>query len=782
MTFIGDLNLDRNRWNDEGWSLKKMSNRLQEELASLNMETPDYSFTRRREDLNGKIIQSALDIAATNKQHKMTGFSKSNWHSWTDHCTITISINIGMQKQKQQEFQYARQLANIRNNQGDFRKRLSMIDWGQLAHMEDVNDCVLFYSEKIAEVIDEMAPMKKKKVRKRPRVKLSPAILEMMKERDEIRKQKSINPTPQIARKLSKIRGLCKKLIYREQMKTVHNLIKEEGKSAVWKIISADTKGKQQKEKIPFSPEETNEFFIKKVAKLNEVGVDKTLAIKPTVKIKESQKEKETAKQEKKNLEGETEEENDNDKTLFLKTVQEGKVKKIIQQLKAKQSCGKDNISSELLKIGAEALSAPLTWIINKSIVDKRYPEYWKEAIVKPLHKKGPKNNLKNYRPVSLLCVSGMILEAVVKEQLQDYLEQTDKLGIFQFGYHRNKSTSTAVNTMICQAKNDMNKGSLIAALMFDMSAAFDTVEKETVIEKLRLLGVSKSAREWINSYLSGRKQRVKIEDEESSAEELSLGTPQGSRLSPLLFNILTCDLDLYMKNGMCCNFADDTSISVEAETKTELIQKLEMDAEGMTTFTSSNNLVLNPGKTALICKGNDASIKIGHGGTKEITNAQNLEEQGSGPISNSWSQTKAEGAKAENDSNNERGGTRIRKLRRSTSEGWTQVNTIESSRTTDLLGMTIQGDLKWDSHVTELKKTLKKRIGVLTRLKHLVPKESLKMAAEAIFTSKLRYGIATYLRPKLRQNEEGNKTLKELTVLQNDMLRVISGKNCQIK
>ena len=101
-----------------------------------------------------------------------------------------------------------------------------------------------------------------------------------------------------------------------------------------------------------------------------------------------------------------------------------------------------------MLKIGAEVLSVPLTWIINKSIVDKKYPEYWKEAIVKPLHKKGAKNDLKNYRPVSLLCVSGMILEAVVKEQLQDYLELTGKLGSFQFGYRRNKSTSTAVNTM----------------------------------------------------------------------------------------------------------------------------------------------------------------------------------------------------------------------------------------------------------------------------------------------------------------------------------------------
>ena len=77
--------------------------------------------------------------------------------------------------------------------------------------------------------------------------------------------------------------------------------------------------------------------------------------------------------------------------------MQESKIKKIINQLKSKKSCGKDNISSEILKIGAEVLAVPLTWIVNKSIVDKEFPTYWKEAIVKPLHKKGARNDLKNY-------------------------------------------------------------------------------------------------------------------------------------------------------------------------------------------------------------------------------------------------------------------------------------------------------------------------------------------------------------------------------------------------
>ena len=90
---------------------------------------------------------------------------------------------------------------------------------------------------------------------------------------------------------------------------------------------------------------------------------------------------------------------------------------------------------------------------------------------------------------------------------------------------------------------------------------------------------------------------------------------------------------------------------------------------------------------------------------------------------------------------------------------------------------MKIQGDLNWDCHIEELKKKLKQRIGLLKRLRHVIPKNVLRLAAEAIFTSKLRYGIASYLCPKLKDEPGSNATLKELTVIQNDMLRAITGK-----
>ena len=660
-----------------------------------------------------------------------------------------------MTRIKKDEYFFARNPAKIRNNQKAFKNLLSLIDWGQLAMMEDVNECVCFYTERVNEVIEFMAPLGKKKVRKKPRVKLPEEVLKLMRERDDIRRQKAINPTPQIERLLRKIKGRCRRLIYKEQMKAVYNLIREEGSPAVWKIINENTKAGKRKENLSFTPKQTNKFFINKVKKLNEVGVDRTLAIDPLEKLKETRRE-------------------ENKEKLVLKTVQESKVKRIIQALKSKTSSGQDNISSELLKIGGEILAAPLTYIINKSIVDQKFPDFWKEAIVQPLHKKGSREELKNFRPVSLLCVSGMILEAVVKEQIEIHLESNNLLGEFQFGYRRNKSTATAVNTMVCTAKNEMNKGKITGALMFDMSAAFDTVEMETVSSKLKLLGASENAVRWIKSYLSDRSQKVRIGEEMSTSEEVSLGTPQGSRLSPLLFNILTCDLDLYMKNGLCCNFADDTSISGEANTKIELQQKLERDAEGMAVFTSTNNLVLNASKTAFICKGENCSVKIGYSGSKQSeTEDKKDKENQKWASTDSWTSTENKGESSTSKEGTQKEQSEIQGKK----ESWTQVSTIEASKNTELLGMKIQGDLNWDCHIEELKRKLRQRIGLLKRLRHVIPKNALKLAAEAIFTSKLRYGIASYLCPKLRDESGSNVILKELTVIQNDMLRAITGK-----
>ena len=107
-----------------------------------------------------------------------------------------------------------------------------------------------------------------------------------------------------------------------------------------------------------------------------------------------------------------------------LKTVREKDVLNILKALKPKKSYGNDCITSEVLKLAANVLVVPLTYMINVSILTGKFPSNWKISKVVPLHKKGDKNELKNYRPVALLSVPEMILERVVAIKVEEYFEK----------------------------------------------------------------------------------------------------------------------------------------------------------------------------------------------------------------------------------------------------------------------------------------------------------------------------------------------------------------------
>ena len=150
-----------------------------------------------------------------------------------------------------------------------------------------------------------------------------------------------------------------------------------------------------------------------------------------------------------------------------------------------------------------------------------------------------------------------MVLERVVAIQMENFFEDNNLLGDFQFGFRRGKSTvSELIQLMdtLMEAKLDKKE---ICLILYDLSSAFDTVSPKVLIEKLKLYGFNSNAMSWISSYLNGRKQAVTINGEVSEQIELTLGTPQGSRLSPLLFLILMSDLNLHTDKSSLTNYAD---------------------------------------------------------------------------------------------------------------------------------------------------------------------------------------------------------------------------------
>ena len=237
-----------------------------------------------------------------------------------------------------------------------------------------------------------------------------------------------------------------------------------------------------------------------------------------------------------------------------LKPVGECKVLKILKSLQSKKSFGHDGISSEVLKLGADVLAVPLTFIINISIQTGKFPTNWKISKVKPLHKKENKTSMKNYRPIALLPVAGMVLEKIVALQIEEFFEDNKLFGAFQFGFQKHKNTTTELLTVcdkLLEAK-EMKKEILI--VLYDLSAAFDTVCHDLLLAKLKLYGFDRVAMKWMKSFLEGRPQMVSVSGKMSSAQPMNLGTPQGSRMSPLLFLCLMANMDLWAEDTGCTN------------------------------------------------------------------------------------------------------------------------------------------------------------------------------------------------------------------------------------
>ena len=727
---MGDWNLNRNKWNEEN-EKKQMMHDMQALVDLHHLHIQDYGNTLKQVFQDGRVRESALDYACISKKEKVVEHHKTS-QGYTDHNMIVLEIDLG-KKLREPVTTWKRSLKEIRNYPEKFVRELEKVQWGQIATYGNVDECVKFYTDATKRVLDKVAPMKQLKNRKRPRIRLSEETRKQMKIRDELQRRMKFNiKDVELGNQFRKQRRLCRKLIYKEQMEEVRRRVKEGGTKEGWKV--ANNLIKPPKEGLDLEVEVDGEvtkdkkkignafgrFFVNKKTKLRQ-GIDESKAIDPTERLRQVKKGDKV------------------EKLLELKPVTESHVLKVIMAMKTKTSAGKDEISSEILKLGAPVLHRPLCYIINRSMVEGKFPEYWKEAITVPIFKKkGTKENMKNYRPVALLCVSGMILEAIVNEKLTIHLETNNLMGEYQYGYRSHRGTATATATMISKAKNDSNKGRAVGMTAYDMSAAFDTVEKKTVCDKLSLMAVSKHTVKWVESYLENRTTRVKIGKEISDVIEENIGTPQGSRLSPLLFNVLMSDLDLYLTNGLICNFADDTSICVDGESLQEIQEKLQEDAKGMIEFTATNCVVLNTDKTAFICKGETGKAEITVGKDKVI-----------------------------------------------------------AARNTELLGMQVAADLEWSDHVEGWPKDesipddkggqgllskLRQRIGMLRILRHHLPNEVLKLVADAIFTSKVRYGIAIYCRPKLGDENEGNHVLNELKKLQNIMLRVIAGKKISDK
>ena len=142
--------------------------------------------------------------------------------------------------------------------------------------------------------------------------------------------------------------------------------------------------------------------------------------------------------------------------------------------------------------------------------------------------------SLSSYRPISQLSIISKIIEKIVFTQLSDYLVRNKLLDPYQSAYTRHHSTETAILNVFDKVLIKLSKHRPHQFLLLDLSAAFDTIDHEILIQRLIDIGLCTIALQWLISFIKNRTFSIKIGNSLSNPARLTSGVPQGSVLGPL--------------------------------------------------------------------------------------------------------------------------------------------------------------------------------------------------------------------------------------------------------
>ncbi|XP_025268586.1 uncharacterized protein LOC112639318 [Camponotus floridanus] len=295
----------------------------------------------------------------------------------------------------------------------------------------------------------------------------------------------------------------------------------------------------------------------------------------------------------------------------YFNPINANELETVVMNLPVKKGT-EEGISVDVLKIAFCAIKDEFTEVINKSLMIGECPNSWKTSTIVPIPKIKKPIKASDYRPINVLPIYEKVLELVVKDQIGRYLEANEVLTEHQSGFRKSHSCETAIQGIIDEWKVEIDEGKIVGVISMDLKRAFETVDRNRLLEKLYQIGIRGKVWHWLESYLKNRTQKVRFNSNYSKVMAIDHGVPQGSVLGPLLFVLYINDITEVCPIGSNVKlFADDTMIYVTGECSEEINKKMNDVFHKIENWMSLNKLKLNVEKTKyMIVRSNRKEVK----------------------------------------------------------------------------------------------------------------------------------------------------------------------------
>jgi exonuclease III len=477
----------------------------------------------------------------------------------------------------------------------NFNKQKFILDMNSCKAMNvesinDLDDAWVRWRDSFNNICKDHAPVKKCRVKNRYKPWVTTDHVKLMYQRDHLHKQAVLTGDANIWSQYRKLRNKITKTIKQAKSNFYHTLLidNKSNPKRFWKELSKIMPSKINTKSIPsnMTADDFNTYFAN-------VGNN-------TVKdIQRSTDEEPLWK---------------GPKSIYEFHLSNVSVDDVLKSLLAMPDTSSNDIlgmDAKLLKMAANIIAPQLTYMFNLSIKLSKVIDEWKIARVTPIYKgKGDVLDPGNFRPISVVCHIGKLLERQVYRQLIIYCKEHNFISSDQSAYLENHSTQTSLHRVVDDWLEAMNEGQLVGACFLDISKCFDTIDHKFLLKKLDYYGIRNAELNWFQSYLTNRGQKVKCNGITSDSAGLEIGVPQGSVLGPFLFLIYANDLGNFIGSGTCNCFADDTVIYVVGETVEQVTKLLQKMVHGVRGWYEGNMLKINASKSEILLIGTKQKLR----------------------------------------------------------------------------------------------------------------------------------------------------------------------------